>query len=235
MSLQTPLMAMRVKTDIFAGSIALIANDGIAQRSAADSFKLQSTTYGGGGSPSRAGCTDVYIDPPARRSRSDRPAVSFRLAHIPRSCCRLTRGLHMYSTYVAHFSYDTTIPGGYMTYGYIQARCELHFFRRVLRRFVAPLELDHDRHVGRQASHSASLALGGGVCPSTSHLDGALSAIARQMRPSAPTPPLWRRRAGDKTRIPLCTGLPSSACAETKRASQPVEGRRERVEAGGFW
>ena len=67
MSLQTPLMAMRVKTDIFAGSIALIANDGIAQRSAADSFKLQSTTYGGGGSPSRAGCTDVYIDPPARR------------------------------------------------------------------------------------------------------------------------------------------------------------------------
>ena len=66
MSLQTPLMAMRVKTDIFAGSIALrIANDGIAQRSAADSFKLQSTTYGGGGSPSRAGCTDVYIDPPA--------------------------------------------------------------------------------------------------------------------------------------------------------------------------
>ena len=63
MSLQTPLMAMRVKTDIFAGSIALrIANDGIAQRSAADSFKLQSTTYGGGGSPSRAGCTDVYIE-----------------------------------------------------------------------------------------------------------------------------------------------------------------------------
>ena len=161
--------------------------------------------------------------------------LAFQHSDIPRSCCRLTRGLHMYSTYVAHFSYDTTIPGGYMTYGYIQARCELHFFRRVLRRFVAPLELDHDRHVGRQASHSASLALGGGVCPSTSHLDGALSAIARQMRPSAPTPPLWRRRAGDKTRIPLCTGLPSSACAETKRASQPVEGRRERVEAGGFW